>query len=216
MATTDLLVERFSGGRWRSNCYLVTLGRQALVIDPGQAASEVAPLIESRGLEVVAVLCTHGHFDHVEGAHLIREVNPAPLYIHAADDQLMRSASLYRKLFDGTEPVPHVPADAHYEAEDGELVLGPFSVTITHIPGHTEGGVFVNIGDDLFTGDTLLPPKLGRTDLPGGDAAVLERSLPRIVRFAPELRVHPGHGQPTTMARAVADTPQLQALAESV
>lgn len=212
MTTAHFLVERYRGGRWRSNCYLLSLGRQALVIDPGTGASEVAPIIASRDLEVVAVLCTHGHFDHVEGAHLIREVSPAPLYIHAADDQLMRSANLYRKLFDGTEPVPYVPADAHYEPVDGELELGPFTVAVAHIPGHTEGGVFLTIGGDLFVGDTLLPPRLGRTDLPGGDPGTLEESLARIVRFAPELRVRPGHGRATTMAQAIEEMPELRDL----
>jgi len=213
---TSMSVDRFVGGRWEANCYLITSTTgEALVIDPGAGAPELLARVRAEGLRVVAILCTHGHFDHVEAAAAVQQQVHAPLFLHSLDFRLLRSASLYRRLFDGQGPVPTPVVDTFLDEERQPLRLGPFSANVWHTPGHTEGSVAFGIESALFTGDTLLQGKVGRTDLPGGDAHALTFSLELLVQMPAELQVFPGHGDRTTMEAEVASSPRLRSLRDA-
>ena len=214
--TTSLSVDRFVGGRWKANCYLVTATTgEALIIDPGAGAPELLARVRAEGLRVIGILCTHGHFDHVEAAAAVQQQVRTPLLLHSLDFRLMRSASLYRRLFDGQGPVPTPVIDTFLDEDAQPLRLGPFSTQVWHTPGHTEGSVAFGIEAALFTGDTLLQGKVGRTDLPGGDAHALAVSLELLVRMPAELQVFPGHGDRTTMEAEVASSPRLRSLRDA-
>lgn len=195
-----LTIHRVVTGRWRENCYVVHANAgEALVIDPGADQEKIEACVEDAGLEVRAILLTHGHFDHIGAVAALRRRYDVPCLLHQADHKLVRRANLYRMLFDSKEMIETPTVDPFPEPEATTLTLAGFDIELIATPGHTQGGVCFKIGDDLFSGDTFHQGKPGRIDLPGGNAAQLAASLERLRALPVETRVHPGHGDPTTI-----------------
>ncbi len=187
-------------GRWKQNCYILTdRTKDALVIDPGSEAERITGLLNSRGLRPVAILNTHAHFDHVGAVASLIEEYGIPFYLHSSDNKLLQRANLYRLLFEGDAPI-RVPKVSRNIAELPEIFqAGPFSIQWRHVPGHTEGSVLFQIGQFLFTGDTLMRGTVGRTDLPGGNRDQLIASLRVLMSLSPDLIVCGGHGELTSI-----------------
>lgn len=189
-------------GPWLTNAYLVWDGRSthALVLDPGMGAS-VALLSRASemGLRIHLVANSHGHIDHVfDNAALVRETS-APLAIHPDDAyRLTAPASV-----DGGWRMESSRATS--DLVDGEqLRIGDLRFDVLHTPGHTEGSVclYEERQGLLLSGDTLFAGAWGRTDLPGGDDALMAASLGRLATTLPvATRVLPGHGPETTIER---------------
>lgn len=188
-------VARIENGRWRANCYVVSRGTDAVVIDPGGDVERIDAHVAERSLSPRAVLATHAHYDHVAAATEVVGRYGAPLHAHPADGELLRRINLYGALFLGEDPIR--PPELDVELADGmELRFGELEVGVVHTPGHSPGSVCLLIGGELFTGDTLMASQLGRTDLAGGDRDALETSLALLGRrFPPETTVRPGHGE---------------------
>ncbi|HSM92292.1 MAG TPA: MBL fold metallo-hydrolase [Anaeromyxobacteraceae bacterium] len=180
-----------------SNCYLVgdPASREAILIDPGEWSPAVEALTRPEGYRVTRVLLTHGHFDHVSGAAEAARALGAPLWLHADDrpqlDRLPQLAQAFGFGATDAPPIDHLPVDGEpfaVGAEEGRII---------HTPGHSPGGVclWFPASKLLFTGDTLFAGSVGRTDLPGGDWATLERSIrERLFPLGDEVRFFPGHG----------------------
>jgi glyoxylase-like metal-dependent hydrolase (beta-lactamase superfamily II) len=218
----------FATGHWQANCYVVAAPGAAdcVVIDAGQdAAPGVRQLLTEHQLRPKGVLATHGHFDHVaSGAEIADEYN-VPLWIHSADRDLLSDpaaglgadAALLKQLGIGPQAEP-----ARVEEFDGltELNLARLRFTVTHAPGHTQGSVLLGLDYNgrntqidriVFTGDVVFAGSVGRTDLPGGDPRVMNRTLRDVVLALPDTAaLLPGHGPQTTMARERATNPYLQ------
>ncbi len=186
-------------GRWLENCYVVHTGDgEGVIIDPGADADRIDAYVKDAGVEVKAMLLTHGHFDHIGAAETLRKGYNVPCYLHQADHKLVRSVNFYRSVFESKESI-EVPQVAALPAPISPLTLAGLSIEAIHTPGHTRGGVCYRIGDDLFTGDTFHRGRSGRVDLPGGNAEQLAASLHELSKLAPHVTVHPGHGEPTTI-----------------
>lgn len=216
-------------GHWQANCYVVAAPGAAdcVVIDAGQdAAAGVRQLLTEHQLRPKGVLATHGHFDHVASAAEIADEYNVPLWIHSADRDLLSEpaaglgadgAALLKQLGVGLQAEP-----ARVEELDGltELNLARLRFTVTHAPGHTGGSVLLGLDYNgrntqinriVFTGDVVFAGSVGRTDLPGGDARVMNRTLREVVLALPDTAaLLPGHGPQTTMARERATNPHLQ------
>ncbi|NLT07378.1 MAG: MBL fold metallo-hydrolase [Solirubrobacterales bacterium] len=193
-------VHRIVGGRLDGNCYVVACDGDAVVLDPGGEAGPVVDRCVAGGLRVHAVLATHGHADHLAAAVEVCRRLDAPFHLHPADAFLLPRVNFYRRFMTGEPPID-VPA-VDVELGDGDtLRFGALAVTVVHTPGHTPGGVCLAIGDDVFTGDTLIGDRPGRTDLPGGDPVALARSLGALGRACPPgATIRPGHGAPVPAA----------------
>ncbi|NUZ08194.1 MBL fold metallo-hydrolase [Piscinibacter koreensis] len=194
-------VWRVTAGVFASNCYLVGLGGGArcAVVDPGLGTAAILDAIDALGLEPAAVLCTHGHFDHVGSAAVIQREHGCPVYLPADDVATMRSSNFLLMAFkiDARIELPEVTVVARAQP----LVdVGGETFTFHLVPGHTPGSCIVRSGTRLFTGDTLYARGVGLSKLPGERPVELRRSLAAIWDLFPaDAQVYPGHGDSASL-----------------
>ena len=164
-------------GRIGTNSYLLSdEEKNAVVIDvPDGSGEKLADFCVENGLRPLAILLTHGHFDHCGGvAGFLRKIN-VPVYASEADAELMNKASQNRF---------RVPAENCAATEfvcDGEtLKIGNFEFKVMATPGHTDGSVCYFIDDFMFSGDTLFCDSIGRTDFAESNPQKMKESLAKI------------------------------------
>lgn len=179
-------VKRLVVGPLATNCYVVAAAEAAAVIDPGAQVGKIVKALD--GLEVLAVMVTHGHSDHVGGVDGFLEKTDAPFLAPAAD------AALIAK---------HVSAEPTRLLSDGDrLQFGSLHFKVLATPGHTPGSCCYYAPGILFPGDTLFAGGVGRTDLPGGSSDDLFAAIrERIFALPDDTIVYPGHGEFTTVGR---------------
>jgi glyoxylase-like metal-dependent hydrolase (beta-lactamase superfamily II) len=189
--------------------------REAVLIDPGDEVEDLIREVGAHRLHVRHILLTHAHLDHITGVGRARLAFGVPVYLHEADVPLYE-AVVQQGLMFGLALEPQPPADRFYQP-GGEITFGRYAVRVHHTPGHSPGGVCLQVGEqggealDLFVGDTLFAGSIGRTDLPGGDYPTLIRSIREVLfAFGDEARVYPGHGESTTIGRERTGNPFLQ------
>ena len=202
-------LEALAVGPLQANCYLVGCPEtgEGFIIDPGGDAPLILDAVERIEMEPRFILNTHGHVDHTAANRAVREATGAKLCIHEADRPMIeRPDPEWAALVGGA---PTCAPDATYAGGD-ILRVGSLEVEVMHTPGHSAGSVCLSVGDLLFTGDTLFAGGIGRTDLPGGSMRELEGSLRRLLaEFAPQTRILPGHGPPSTLAHEARSNPWL-------
>jgi hydroxyacylglutathione hydrolase len=201
-----MVVERIVGGPWGANCYAVHDEGVALLIDPGGEPHEILAALEERSLNIVGMVSTHGHFDHVAGAAVISESVGVPLWISRADDSILAAGNLHSLATGYGQPVTRPVVLQDLDEAGTTLRLGPFDVGVFVTPGHTPGSRCLLVGDALFTGDTLLARGAVDSPLPGADAAGLRASLALLATaLDPEaVTVYPGHGKSCGLGDALA------------
>lgn len=197
-----LTVHTLNLGPLDNNTYVLVddATREAAVVDAGFDPEAVLERIGAERVPVRLLLLTHGHYDHVCGMRQVQVAHPAPCWIHPADRPLLAMLSEQGAAF-GFPPADP-PEDLHDLADGQLLSLGESRLEVIHTPGHSPGGVCFRCGDDLWVGDTLFAGSVGRTDLPAGSFAQLERSIrTRLYPLGDSLRCHTGHGPATTLGR---------------
>ena len=158
-------------------------GREAVVVDPGEAAP-VESALDARALALVGILVTHHHPDHVGGVDALRKRLRGPVYGPAREGI----------------PEPFAPL-----VDGDEIALLGLRFRVIDVPGHTAGHIayFTASGPQppvLFCGDTLFNFSIGRTDFPGGDYGQLMESIHgKLMTLADDTRVLCGHGPETTV-----------------
>ena len=189
-----MILREFTVGPLQVRAYILACEEtlKAIIIDPAGSEKHLADNIKSLGLDLIAIVNTHGHPDHTCGNKRMKELTGAPVLMHRADDELFRDpgvVAMFRAW--GFEPAP--PADGYLE--DGQVLkVGNLSFEIMHTPGHSPGSVCIYGQGVIVTGDTLFIDAIGRTDLPGGDYNVLMNSLrTRILPLPDDTLVLPGH-----------------------
>lgn len=204
-------VEVVPVGPLQMNAVLLTApdapdGPEAVLIDPGEEPQRLISLIEKSGCRLTMLLATHGHFDHVGAAAALQEVYGLPLRCHAGDVPIIESMPQVQAAY-GFPPtrVPRLQADL----QDGmTLPFAGKTLGVRHVPGHSPGQVMFTFAGYALVGDCLFYGSVGRTDLPGGDFATLEKSIrERIYTLADETVVVSGHGPDTTVGREKATNP---------
>ena len=176
-----------------TNCYILEDEEtgKAAVIDPGDEAGAIANVLEEDKADVEYILLTHGHYDHTTGVpELKRRFPAAKVYIHRADANGAGS-----QLF----PLAGQVKDLNYYKEGDTLTLGSLTILVMETPGHSPGSVTLQVGDVLFTGDTLFCGSCGRTDLRGGSYDQIMASLKRLGKLEGDFHVCPGHDRTSTL-----------------
>jgi hydroxyacylglutathione hydrolase len=210
---TALEITRHPNGRWKQNCYIVAApSGSALIIDPGSDGEGIAALVANQGVRPLAILNTHAHYDHVGAVAEIGSRYTIPFYLHGADLDLLKRANLYRLIFDSTVSIKIPAIDRDLASAERTLHFDDIDVEVIETPGHTAGSVCFRLGECLFTGDTLLPGSIGRTDLPGGNVAQLTGSLLKLSELPRTLRVFPGHGRETSLGKEFDSNEKLREL----
>jgi len=207
-----LRIQTLTTGPFQENGFVVAReGEQACVlIDPGDEVERWVALIDELDVTPVMILNTHGHLDHIGAVPELRRRYGIPFAIHPGDAFLLKNVNEHAQLFglDGYQD-PEVDIDL-VAGEPIEAAGITFDVIFT--PGHSPGHVtFRPRGETcVFSGDCLFMGSIGRSDLPGGDPAMLKKTLRDIFLALPdETVVYCGHGPSTTIARERADNPFL-------
>ncbi len=206
-----MYLEAFSDNPFDTNCWLLALeGREeALVVDPGFFPDRVRELLRSAGKRPVAVLATHGHYDHVGSAALLCG-SELPLYMHKDDELALTDPRAWGAGF-VTEAVGR-PDDVRTLSDGDVLDVAGFSLEVLHTPGHTPGSVCLTAGDFVFTGDLVFRGAIGRSDFPNSSSEAMEASLRRFLALPDPMAAYPGHGPETTVGLERATNPFLRPL----
>ena len=175
-------------GQTQTNCYIVTIDNKDLIIDPGMGATS---WVINNTTNPIAILNTHGHYDHVwSNAELQKELN-IPLYISKDD------AFMLEKCILGQNP-PSSKADVLVDGDE-ELTIKGIKVQYRHFPGHTPGNSIIEIEDVWFSGDFLFQQSIGRWDFPFSSGEAMMKSLEKAMKIEEDFTVYPGHGMSTTL-----------------
>jgi len=208
-----MIIAKNTGGIASTNAYLIGDGeaKQAVIFDaPDNTLGPLLDLAAERGLDVIGLWLTHGHFDHIaDHLEVTKRFPNAKVLIHALDEPKLQEPNSAVFVL----PFTIAPRNADALVEDGQtLAIGKLRVEVIHTPGHAPGHVMYHFPDEkiLVGGDLIIGGSVGRTDLPDSDHAELERSIRRVMRLPPDTRLLPGHGDVSTLELERMTNPYVQ------
>lgn len=207
-----MIFESITVGAMEVNCYILAeaINQDAIIIDPGAQLHKIEAVLKKFNLRPALVINTHGHYDHIG----CDDKFGVPVMIHKDDASFLGDPALN---LSGAFSVPYKAAVEIITLDDGQVIEhGGISFQVLHIPGHTPGGVALLLkspqNNMVFTGDTLFRRGIGRSDLLGGDEALLMRKIKEKLLGLPDsTHVYPGHGPSTTIGEEKRTNPFLTA-----
>lgn len=205
-----MYLDAFSDNSFETNCWLIGAdgSDEAVVVDPGFSPERVHEMLEAEGKRPVAVLATHGHFDHIGSAASFCG-NDLPFYIHEGDVLALTDTLAWGAGYE----TPRVPVNQVRTVADRDVLnFAGFRIDVLHTPGHTPGSVCFRTDGWVLSGDLVFAGAIGRSDFPNSDPVAMQRSLRRFLELPDVLPVLPGHGPRTTVARERANNPFLVGL----
>ncbi len=180
-------------GSYQTNCYIVSKNQKEIIIDPGVGATEWL----SKNLKnPIAILNTHGHFDHVWSNQELKERYNIPIYISKFDAFMLQSDPFHQR-------TPKSKADYLVEANQ-TIFIGEFEITFHHFPGHTPGSSLIEIDKSIaFSGDFIFKGSIGRVDFPYSNPNDMKKSINRFIKeFNRDIDILTGHGDKTDTEEA--------------
>lgn len=193
---------KYSLGQLQANCYFLIKDENCLIIDPADEVSFIIEELQRRRLNLLAMLATHGHFDHLMAVGEIQKSFNVPLYINKKDEFLLDRLEETAKYFLGYNPVIFKPQNIKYFNKNiKKFHVSRFTFHILFSPGHTPGGVCFYFEKEkvIFTGDTLFKDSIGRYDFSYSNKIDLKKSIEKILKLPSDIIIYPGHGEETTV-----------------
>ena len=176
-------------GQYQTNCYIVTINGKDFIVDPGMGATD---WVKKNVTNPVAILNTHGHFDHVWSNAELKNIFNIPLVINKEDAFFLEKEQFGL-------PLPKSKADILVSGDETIEIDGE-KITFLHFPGHTPGCSVIDFGEFWCSGDFIFKGSIGRVDFPYSDPEAMKESLKRFKALKEDKPVYPGHGEPTTIA----------------
>lgn len=203
-------IQKLILGQLATNCYVQKLDEShCIIVDIGEGAPVMLRYLESNCLIPLAILLTHGHYDHIAGVEQVREKFQIPVYIHNLDAPMLTDTT--RNLADWLARDAFYPVKEWQTVEDQSVLsFRGVDFQVIHTPGHTPGSVCWACGDALYTGDTLFYMSRGRTDFPGGDNVQMLASFRKLKGIEKEYRVLPGHNKTSSLSFEKLHNPVMQ------
>jgi glyoxylase-like metal-dependent hydrolase (beta-lactamase superfamily II) len=183
-----MIVKKEPMGPYQTNCYIVTIDEKDFIIDPGVGALE---WVQKMVKNPIAILNTHGHFDHVWSNQKVKEALNIPIYVPKEDAFMLEKDPFGQ----GTPPSkPDVLIEG-----DALLMLEGVKVEYLHFPGHTPGNSAIIIEDGMFSGDFIFENSIGRVDFPYSNPEDMKKSIKKFLTLKEEKIIYPGHGNNTSI-----------------
>lgn len=199
-------------GAFSVNTYLVKdiATGQAAVIDTGETVEQVDYLLSLRPQpDIRKILLTHGHLDHAGALTQLQKAFDVETYLPRLEKPLFDTLPQQGDWFGAPEMNRPCGRIDHWLDDGDTIQLGDTTLHFISTPGHTPGQGCYYDETDIFVGDTLFAGSVGRTDLPMGNAGLMQQSLTKLMQLPAHLIVHSGHGPVTTLAQEQASNPFL-------
>jgi len=206
----NLNIEKLVVGALMTNCYIVgdDATGKGIVIDPGGDGERILEAVRRLKLDIVLIVDTHGHFDHIMANKEVMEGTGAPLAIHPDDARMLtnplRSFAVFMGKWSSSPP-------ATVMLKEGDTVeFGSAKLQVLHTPGHSSGSISLWCPEEkvVFSGDVLFHQGIGRTDFPGGSYRVLAQTIrEKLFTLPDDTVVYSGHGSETTIGFERAHNP---------
>jgi glyoxylase-like metal-dependent hydrolase (beta-lactamase superfamily II) len=175
-------------GFLETNCYIIYLPKGEIIVDPGIGASE---WVIQNTQNPLAILNTHGHFDHVWSNYELQTKLKTFLYTPKLDVFMLQN-----------DPFGYgmLPSKPDFEVNNDEkFEIGDIQVEFMHFPGHTPGCSAIRIDNVLFSGDFIFKNSIGRTDFPYSSPEDMKKSILKFLELKKDLKIYPGHGESTSV-----------------
>ncbi len=193
-----MIVRRVISALFDENSYLAyeEETNKGVFIDPGLHTEILAEMAEKEGVEPISILLTHGHIDHISGIPFLRKKYGIPVWLSSKEHPVLE-----RALSDYGEQLHLHPADFEPDCtfSEGDRITD-LQFRVMETPGHSIGSAVFEKENVLFTGDTLFPGSIGRTDLFTGNWNQMEQSLKRLIALDHDVLIYSGHGEETWLA----------------
>ncbi len=183
-----MIVKKQPMGVYQTNCYIASIDGKDFIIDPGVGALD---WVKKNIKNPIAILNTHGHFDHVWSNQEVKEALKIPLYVPKEDAFMLKKDPFGQ----GTPPSePDVLVEG-----DEILMLDGVKVEYMHMPGHTPGNSVIMIEDGMFCGDFVFENSIGRVDFPFSSPEDMKKSIKKFLAISYDKILYPGHGNNTSI-----------------
>jgi len=186
-------------GQLQTNCYLVICPQtqETIIIDPADDANFVSEKIIRERLNPIAIIATHGHFDHILSAQELQLAFDIPFFIHPKDQEILQKMNQSASWWLKRKIIEKPPKINKLLKENETIKFGPEKLRIIETPGHTPGSICLYSQKEkiLFSGDTIFKNGTGRTDFSYSSPQLMKESLKKIKRKFAGFHVYPGHGE---------------------
>ena len=198
------LVHKVKNRFFPSNTYLLTHegDKECVIIDPGVDFDSIYQAIMHLGLSPIAIVCTHGHFDHLGCIALLKKAfGNLPYALHEKELKLAKAANFFAKLAKLNLWIEFVKPDVLLIGPSGQMAFGNFVLRYENFPGHSDGSCILVHNQTIFGGDLIYNKGVGFNNFPGENKSELKQSILRLITiYHPQSMVYPGHGESATLA----------------